>query len=87
MSTLEISIVENVEQKLIGVDDMKKYNVWMPYKLFVVKEVEAENEEEAIEKAMDETDGYVSLCYQCMTEKNISDDPYLIEDEVSAEER
>lgn len=59
----------------------------MPYKLFVVKEVEAENEEEAIEKAMDETDGYVSLCYQCMTEKNISDNPYLIEDEVSAEER
>ena len=66
---------------------MKKYNVWMPYKLFVVKEVEAENEEEAIEKAMDETDGCVSLCYQCMTEKNISDNPYLIEDEVSAEER
>ena len=59
----------------------------MPYKLFVVKEVEAENEEEAIEKAMDETDGYVSLCYQCMTEKDISDNPYLIEDEVSAEER
>ena len=59
----------------------------MPYKLFVVKEVEAENEEEAIEKAMDETDGYVSLCYQCMTEKNISENPYLIEDEVSAEER
>ena len=59
----------------------------MPYKLFVVKEVEAENEEEAIEKAMNETDGYVSLCYQSMTEKNISDNPYLIEDEVSAEER
>lgn len=66
---------------------MKKYNVWMPYKLFVVKEVEAESEEEAIEKAMDETDGYVSLCYQCMTEENISDNPYLIEYEVTAEER
>lgn len=26
---------------------MSKYNVWLPYKMFVVKEVEAESEEEA----------------------------------------
>lgn len=53
--------------------------------IFVVKEVEAESEEEAIDKVMNECDGYLSLCYQCMYEENISDNPQLIEDEVSAE--
>lgn len=64
---------------------MSKYNVWLPYKLFVAKEVEAESEEEAIDKVMNECDGYLSLCYQCMKEEDISDNPQLIEDEVSAE--
>ena len=64
---------------------MSKYNVWLPYKLFVVKEVEAESEEEAIDKVISECDGYLSLCYHCMKEENISDSPQLIEDEVSAE--
>lgn len=64
---------------------MGKYNVWLPYKFFVVKEVEAESEEEAIDKVMDEAEGCISLCYQCMKEEDISDNPYLIEDEVSVE--
>lgn len=64
---------------------MGKYNVWLPYKVFVVKEVEAENEEEAIDKVMSECDGYLYLCYRCMKEEDISDNPQLIEDEVSAE--
>lgn len=64
---------------------MSKYNVWLPYKLFVVKEVEAESEEEAIDKVMNECDSYLSLCYHCMKEEDISDSPQLIEDEVSAE--
>lgn len=64
---------------------MSKYNVWLPYKLFVVKEVEADSEEEAIDKVMNECDGYLSLCYQCIHEENISDNPQLIENEVSAE--
>ena len=65
---------------------MSKYNVWLPYKLFVVKEVEAENKEEALNKVLEETDGYLSLCYQCMNEEDISDNPQLIEDEISVEE-
>lgn len=64
---------------------MAKYNVWLPYKLFVVKEVEAESEEEAIEKVINETSGMLSLCYHCMHEEEISDNPELLEDEVSAE--
>lgn len=64
---------------------MSKYNVYLPYKLFVVKEVEAENEEEAINKILEETDCFLSLCYQCMRDEDIYDNPYLIEDEVSAE--
>lgn len=65
---------------------MSKFNVWLPYKLFVVKEVEAENEEEAINKVLEETPSSLSLCYQCMREENISDNPELIEKEISAEE-
>ena len=65
---------------------MSKYNVWLPYKLYVVKEVEAKNKEEAIDKVLEETDTYLSLCYQCMTQEDISDNPILIESEVSAEE-
>lgn len=65
---------------------MSKYNVWLPYKFYVVKEVEAENEEEAIDKVLEETDNYLSLCYQCMMQEDISDNPELIENEVSAEE-
>lgn len=65
---------------------MSKFNVWLPYKLFVVKEVEAENEEAAINKVLEETSSSLSLCYQCMKEENISDNPDLIENEISAEE-
>lgn len=65
---------------------MSKYSVWFPYMFYTVKEVEAENEDEAIEKALNEVDGCISLCYHCMRENDISDNPILIEDEISAEE-
>lgn len=65
---------------------MKKYNVWLPYRLFVVKEVEAESKEEAIEKVLDNTSSSLGLCYHCITEEDISDSPELIDDEVMAEE-
>ncbi|MBQ0113056.1 MAG: hypothetical protein KBT03_08000 [Bacteroidales bacterium] len=66
---------------------MSKYNVWLPYKFFVTKTVEAENKEEAIEKVVDELGcDSISLCYQCMRDEDISDNPCLIEDEIDAEE-
>ena len=64
---------------------MKKYNVWLPYKLFVVKTVEAESEKEAIDKVLDEAPSSLGLCYQCMKDEDISDNPELIEDDVTAE--
>lgn len=64
---------------------MKKYNVWLPYKLFVVKTVEAESEKEAIDKVLDEASSSLGLCYQCMKDEDISDSPELIEDDVTAE--
>lgn len=65
---------------------MGKYNVWLPYKLFVVKTVEAGSEEEAIKKVLENTDSSLGLCYQCMKSEDISDNPELIEEEISAEE-
>lgn len=67
---------------------MKKYNVWLPYKLFVVKTVEAENEDEAINKVMENLPtSSLNLCRQCMIEEDISDAPGLIEEEITAEEQ
>ena len=35
---------------------MAKYNVWLPYNMFVVKTVDAESKEEAIEKVLENND-------------------------------
>jgi hypothetical protein len=63
----------------------KKYDVYVPYTLWVVKEVEAENEDEAIDNV--DVDNYLSFCYNCMEDNNIVNYPDVNLNLVYAEER
>ena len=62
---------------------MKKWTVYLSFNATkVVEDIEAETQEEAIEKAIDR-DGYASLCHQCSSEIELGD---VIPEESSAEE-
>jgi hypothetical protein len=63
--------------------NVKKWNVCLAFSASkFVGGVEAETEQEAIEKAL-EQEGFASLCHQCSSEITLGDP---IEDDSSAEE-
>ena len=57
---------------------MKKYHVAMPFYATAFIKVEAENEEEAIEKAEREI-GYPTLCHQCSHDVEMGEPNYEVE--------
>ena len=62
---------------------MKKWTVYLSLNATkVVEDIEAETQEEAIEKAIDR-DGYARLCRQCSSEIELGE---VIPEESSAEE-
>ena len=53
---------------------MPKFAVYALYHASkYIGEYEAENEEDAIEKAGEDADGFISLCHQCAGEVEIGD--------------
>ena len=59
---------------------MSKYTIWIEGTYSKrVGEIEANSEDEAIEKACNELDGYVSLCHHCAS-IDLSDGDFTAEE-------